>query len=93
MVSMCKKEKEFVTISPTMVEVTGFNFFLNSQILSVPELVNSNDHICIVDIQSIDVVDWCILDNVGGRRPVCKRSIPQCKSHRFVCLILHHLLQ
>ena len=53
-----------------MVEVTSFNFFLNSQTLSVLELINSNDCICIVDIQNIDVVDWCILDNVRGRRLV-----------------------
>ena len=40
-----------------MVEVTGFNFFLNSQTLSVPVLVDNSDRICIVDIQNIDVVD------------------------------------
>ena len=65
---MVKEEKEFVTISPTMVEVTDFNVLSDSQTLSVPELVDSNDHICIVDICNIDVVDQCILDNVRGRR-------------------------
>ena len=38
-----------------MVEVTSFNF-LDSQRLGVPVLIDSSDHICIVDIQSTDVV-------------------------------------
>ena len=88
-----KKKREFVTISPTMVEVTGFNVFPDSQILGVPELVNSNDYICIVDIRNIDVVDRCILDNVGGRRLVWRRSTLQCKSCCFICRVLHRHLQ
>ena len=44
-----------------MIEVTSFNFFLNSQTLGFLELVDSSDRICIVDIHSIDVVNWCIL--------------------------------
>ena len=52
-----------------MVEVTGFNF-LDSWTLGVPVLVGSSDHICIEDIQNIDVVDRCILDNVEGMRLV-----------------------
>ena len=75
-----------------MVEVTGFNV-LDNQTLNVPELVNSNDCIYIVDIQSIDVVNQCILDNVGGRRPAWKRLIPLCKSCHFVHIILHRHLQ
>ena len=91
---MCvKEEKEFITISPTMVEVTSFNVLLNSQTLGVPELVNNNDHICIVDIRNIDVVNQCILDNVRGRRLVWKRLTLQCKSCRFVHLICHCRLQ
>ena len=90
---MCQRRKEFVTISPTMVEVTDFNVFLGSQILGVLELVDSNDRICIVDIRSIDVVDQCILDNVRGRRLAWRRSTLQCKSHRFVHRVLHRHLQ
>ena len=74
-----------------MIEVTGFNVCPDSQILGVSELVNSNDHICIVDIRSTDVVDLCILDNVGGKRLAWKRSTLQCKSHRFIHRVLHRL--
>ena len=73
-----------------MVEVTSFNF-LNSQTLGVLALVDNSDHIYIVGIQNIDVIDWCILDNVGERRLAWKRSTPQCKSCHFVHLILYHL--
>ena len=79
-----KEEKELITISPTMIEVTGFNVLLDSWILSVLVLVDSNGHICIVDIHSIDVVNWYILDNVGERRLVWKRSTLQCKSCCFI---------
>ena len=75
-----------------MVEVTGFNVSGNLK-LSVLELVDSNDCIYIVDIQSIDVIDRWILDNVGGRRPAWKRSIPLCKSRHFVHLVFYHHLQ
>ena len=68
-----------------MIEVTGFNVLLDSQILSVLVLVDSNGHICIVDIHSIGVVDWYILDNVGGRKLVWRRLILQCKSCCFIC--------
>ena len=74
-----------------MVEVTGFNVPLDSQTLNVPGLVDSNNHIYIVDICSIDVVDLCILDNVGGRKLVWRRSTLQCKSHHFIHQVLHHL--
>ena len=76
-----------------MVEVTGFIFLLNSQTLSVPALIDSSDCICIVDICNIDVVNRCILDSVGERRLVWKRSTLQCKSRRFAHLILHCHLQ
>ena len=88
---MCQRRKEFVTISPTMIEVTGFNVFLDSRILSVLVLVNSNGHICIVDICSIGVVDRYILDNVGGRKLVWRRLTLQCQSRHFVRQVLHHL--
>ena len=65
------KEGKKKTISPTMVEVTSFIFLLNSQTLGVLVLINSSDHICIVDIRNIDVINWCILDNVRGRRLAC----------------------
>ena len=78
MVSVCQRRKR---VHNTMVEVTSFNILLNSQTLGVLELVDSNDCICIVDIHNIDVVNWCILDNVGGRRLVWKRLTLQCKSH------------
>ena len=68
MVGMCQRRKEFITISPTTVEVTGFNVLPDSQILSILELVDSNDHIYIVGICNIGVVNQCILDNVRGRR-------------------------
>ena len=55
-----------------MIEVTNFNVLPDSPILGVLVLVDSNGHICIVDICSIDVVDLCILDNVGGKRLVWK---------------------
>ena len=65
------EEKKFVTISPTMVEVTDFNnTYQGSPILDVSALVGSSDCRCIVDIHSIDVVDQCILDNAGGTRLV-----------------------
>ena len=86
-----REEKEFVTISPTMIEVTGFNVCPDNQILGVLEPVDSNDCICIVDIHSIDVVDLCILDNVGGKRLAWKMSTLQYKSHRFVHIVLHRL--
>ena len=71
MVSACQRRKEFVTISPTMVEVTDFNnTYQGSQILGVLVLVDSSDRKCIGDIHSTDVVDWCILDNVRGMRLV-----------------------
>ena len=76
-----------------MVEVTSFNVLPDSQILDVPGLIDSNNHICIVDIHNIDVINWCILDNVGGRRLAWKRSTLQCKSCRFVCQFLHCHLQ
>ena len=76
-----------------MVEVTSFIFLLSSQTLGVPVLIDGSDCICIVDIHSIDVVNWCILDNVGGRRLVWKRSTLQCKSCHFIHLILHCHLQ
>ena len=76
-----------------MAEVTSFNVLLNSQTLGVPELINSNDCICIVDIHNINVVDQCILDNVGGRRLVWKRLTLQCKSCCFACLLHYHCLQ
>ena len=76
-----------------MVEVTGFIFLLNSQKLGVLALVDNSDRICIVDIQNIDVIDWYILENVGGRRLAWKRSTLQCKSCCFVWLILYHHLQ
>ena len=93
MVGMCQRRKEFITISPTMIEATGFNVLPDSQTLDVPELVNSNDCICIVDIHNIDVIDQCILDNVGGRRLAWRRSTPQYKNHHFVCRVLHRHLQ
>ena len=68
MVGMCQRRKEFVTISPTMGEVTDFNVLPDNQTLNVLGLVDSNDHIYIVDIYNIGVIDQCILDNVGGRR-------------------------
>ena len=74
-----------------MIEVTNFNVLPNSQILSVLVPVDSNGHICIVDICSIDVVDRYILDNVGGRRLVWRKSTLQYRSHRFVRRVLHHL--
>ena len=74
-----------------MIEVTSFNVLLDSRILDVLVLVDSNGHRCIVDIHSIDVVDQYILDNVGGRRLVWRRSTLQCKSHHFVCRVLHCL--
>ena len=86
-----KEEKEFITISPTMIEATGFNVLLDSRIPGVLVLVDSNGHICIVDIRSIGVVDWYILDNVGGRKLVWRRSTLQCKTCRFVRRVLHHL--
>ena len=67
-----------------MVEVTGFNVLLDSQILGVLVLVDSNGHICIVDIHSIDVVDQYILDNVGGRRLVWRKLTLQCRSRCFI---------
>ena len=75
-----------------MVEVTGFNI-LDSQTLGVLVLIDSSDHICIVDIQSIDVIDCCILDNVGGRRLVWRTSILLYKNYCLICLILHCYLQ
>ena len=63
------EEEKFVTISPTMVEVTGFNF-LGNQTLSVLVLIGNSDCICIEDIQNIDVIDLCILDNVEGKKSV-----------------------
>ena len=93
MVSVCQRRKRVHNNIPTMVEVTDFNILLNNQTLGVPELVDSNDCICIVDICDIDVVDWCILDNVGGRRLVWKRLTLQCKSRRFACLSCHCHLQ
>ena len=69
-VSKKKRRKEFITISPTMIEVTGFNVFPDSQILGVLVLVDSNGRICTVDICNIDVVDQCNLDNIRGRRLV-----------------------
>ena len=88
------KRKEFVTISPTMVEVTDFNnTYQDSQILGVSVLVDSSDHKYIVDIHSIDVVDRCILDNARGKRLVWRRSTPLCKSRRFFCRVLLHHLQ
>ena len=74
-----------------MIEVTGFNVLLDSWILGVLVLVDSNGHICIVDIHNIGVIDQYILDNVGGRKLVWRRSTLQCKSCRFVCRVLHHL--
>ena len=74
-----------------MIEVTSFNVLPNNQILSVPVLVDSNGHICIVDIHSTDVVDLCILDNVGEKRLVWRRLTLQCKSRHFVHRVLHHL--
>ena len=67
-----------------MVEVTNFNVLPDSLILGVLVLVDSNGHMCIVDIHSIDVVDWYILDNVRGRRLVWRKSTLQCRSHCFV---------
>ena len=74
-----------------MVEVTDFNVLPDSPILGVLVLVNSNGHICIVDIRSTDVVDRYIFDNVRGRRRAWKRSTLQCKSRRFIHRVLHHL--
>ena len=60
MANACRR-KEFVTISPTMVEVTNFNnIYQDSRILGVSVLVDSSDHKCTVDIHSTDVVNQCI---------------------------------
>ena len=50
-VNACKEERkeEFVTISPTIVEVTSFNI-LDNQIFSALALIDSNGHIYIEDI-------------------------------------------
>ena len=57
------EKKGFVTISPTMVEVTSFKLWYN-QILGVLVLIYSNDHRCIEDTQNIDVFGPYTLDSV-----------------------------
>ena len=91
MVCACEKRKEFITLSPTMVEVTSFKL-LDSQILSVPVLIDSSDHMCIVDIQSIDVVDQCILDNVEETKLAWERLTLLYRSCCLSHLVLHHYL-
>ena len=48
--------KEFVTLSPTKVEVTGFND-QDSRRLGASVRVKDSDRRCIVDTQSTRVVD------------------------------------
>ena len=94
MVDACWRRKEFVTISPTMVEVTDFNnTYQDSRILNVSVLISGSDRKCTVDIHSTDVVDRRILDNARGKRLVWRRSTLQCKSRRFFCRVLLHHLQ
>ena len=88
----CGEEKEFVTISPTVVEVTDFKLWYN-QILGVLVLIDSNDHRCIGDIQSIDVFGPYTLDNVGETRLEWKRLILLCRNHCLISLTLHRCLQ
>jgi hypothetical protein len=45
------EKKEFVTLSPTKVEVTGFND-QDSQRLGASERVDNSDHKCIVGTRS-----------------------------------------
>ena len=75
-----------------MVEVTGFNI-LDSQTLSALALIDNNDHMCIEDIQNIDVVNLHILDNVREKRLVWKKSILLCKNCRLIHPIHHCYLQ
>jgi hypothetical protein len=59
-----KKEKYIVTLSPTRIEVTGFNN-LGSWILDNVECSLNNDCRCINDNRSSNVVDRYSLDSEG----------------------------
>ena len=65
MVDTCREEEDVVTISSTMVEVTGFNV-LDNQTLGALVLICNSGCRYIEDIQNICMFNLCILDNAKG---------------------------